>query len=235
MEEVIFVPANITGKKRIEKVINNAKKAITYNDWHEERFNNLVTQRNFSFILLLITLIALVASIIAVIEISASKSFDPFVISIDANTGMATVVKVDNEKILLADESLAKYFINKYLIARETYNEVDFGQLSRSTVRVFSTNNIFNQYVSYIRDNDPSKIYGQKNSTQLTIRSWSKLESNKYVVRFTISETQGSKKVFNKIAIVSIQYVSMKFNPAELEINPVGFQVTGYRVDNDNA
>lgn len=42
-------------------------------------------------------------------------------------------------------------------------------------------------------------------------------------------------RVFNKIAIVDIDYVAMELKDDERDINPVGFQVTGYRVDNDNS
>ena len=41
--------------------------------------------------------------------------------------------------------------------------------------------------------------------------------------------------VFHKIAIVEFQYIAMELSDKEKEVNPVGFQVTGYRVDDDNS
>lgn len=204
-------------------------------NWYEDRYSNILVQRNFIFFLLIISLISLLVSAIAIMIISTSKQFDPFVISIQEDTGAATIVKVVDNKVLLTDESLAKYFIKKYVVARESYNPVDFGVISKNVIRVLSSENIFWQYMSYVRLNDPSKIYGEKNSTYITAKSWSKIENNKYILRFTVTESQGNKNVYNKIAIIGIQYISMQLSPEELDINPVGFQVTGYKVDDDNS
>jgi type IV secretion system protein VirB8 len=55
------------------------------------------------------------------------------------------------------------------------------------------------------------------------------------MLRFSINETAGDRKVFHKIAVISFDYVAMQLTDAERDINPVGFQVNGYRVDNDNG
>jgi type IV secretion system protein VirB8 len=55
------------------------------------------------------------------------------------------------------------------------------------------------------------------------------------MVRFSINEISGDKKVFNKLALVDFQYVPMELVDADRDINPVGFQVNGYRVDDDNS
>jgi type IV secretion system protein VirB8 len=82
-------------------------------------------------------------------------------------------------------------------------------------------------------------MYGQTNTTYLTVKSWSKLESkteqNTYIIRFSVTETAGNKKIYNKIAVVSYAYIPMELTDAERDINPVGFQINGYRVDDDNS
>ena len=42
-------------------------------------------------------------------------------------------------------------------------------------------------------------------------------------------------KVFNKIAIVEFDYLPMELTDSDRDTNPIGFQVTGYRVDDDNS
>ncbi|MCF8462561.1 MAG: virB8 family protein [Rickettsiaceae bacterium] len=223
---------------------NNASKSVSYvkdsnsikpKGWYEERYEILLVQRNILSFLFVVSLLGIVLSIIAVLKISTSKEFDPFVISIDEKTGLTTVVKPLSRDILLSDRSLSQYFIKRYISARETYNVADFNSQSRSTVRVLSNNNVYWQYVGYIRDNDPSKKYADKNSTYLTVKSWSQMDKNKYIVRFTITETQGEMKTYNKIAIVVIDYITIELTPQELDINPVGFQVNAYKVDDDNS
>ena len=54
------------------------------------------------------------------------------------------------------------------------------------------------------------------------------------MLRFSINETSGAKKVFNRIAVVEFKYIPLALTESDKDINPVGFQVIGYRVDDDS-
>lgn len=230
--------------KSSDKAQNDAKSKqnqanplkITQN-WYEERADNLIVQRNLLIILLIILSIFMVISTLVIAFVVKSKQFDPFVIQLDDTTGRASVVEPISSPVLTADESLTRYFIKKYINARETYNFVDFTTLARTTIRLLSTSNVFYGYLGYIRDknNDPSLKYQENNTTYLVLKSWSKIASDKYIVRFSVNEATGNQTVYNKIAVVSYAYVPMQLTDSELDINPVGFQVNGYRVDDDNS
>jgi type IV secretion system protein VirB8 len=114
---------------------------------------------------------------------------------------------------------------------------VDFDTQAKTTVRLLSANSIYWDYRGYLKNEDvnPSIKYGQKNTTFLLVKSWSNLSENKYILRFSINETAGSRSVFNKIAIVEFKYVPMELTAKDKDINPIGFQVTGYRVDDDSS
>lgn len=230
--------------KSSDKAQNDAKNEqnqvnplkITQN-WYEERADKLIVQRNLLIILLVVLSIFMVISTLVIALVVKSKQFDPFVIQLDNTTGHASVVKPISPSILTTDESLTRYFIKKYINARETYNFGDFTDLARTTVRLLSTSNVFYDYLGYISDkkNDPSLKYKEDNTTYLVVKSWSKIASDKYIVRFSINESTGNHTVYNKIAVVSYAYVPMQLTDSELDINPVGFQVNGYRVDDDNS
>lgn len=206
-------------------------------NWYEERFDNIVVQRNLLLILLLILLCLSIVAVGTVAYVINSKRFDPFVIQIDDTTGMAKVVNPINSTVLGGNQALAQYFIKKYVIARETYNPVDFETEAMKTVRLLSANSIYWAFRGYLSNNEVNPVtkYGQKNTTFLIVKSWSKLSDNKYILRFSINETAGNKKVFNKIAVVEFNYLPMELTETERDINPIGFQVIGYRVDDDNS
>lgn len=222
--------------------INPGQNAIkATKNWYTERYDNLIVQRNLLFLLVIISLIIVITSIFAVIKVSTSKTFDPFVIEIEKDTGAAKVVNPTSDKQLTGDESLARYFMSKYLRARETYNPADFDDMTK-TVRIFSDRQVFRQYLGFIRDdlNNPILRYSNENSTFLNIKSWSKLSNNtdqniRYMVRFSVHETTGARRVFHKIAVIEFKYNSMELSADEMDINPLGFQVISYRVDNDNS
>lgn len=205
--------------------------------WYAERYETATTQRNWVFLLSLLCIIGIIASVFAVTKISLSKEFDPFVIQIDKNTGVAKVVNPLDSSALKGDDALARYFIKKYVVARETYNPIDFETTARQTVRLLSSPQIYGFYRGFISKeaNDPLAKYGQSNTTFMTIKSWSKLDTYRYVLRFAISETSGRNAVYHKIAIIDYTYEPMELAPGDEDINPVGFRITGYRVDDDQS
>jgi type IV secretion system protein VirB8 len=205
--------------------------------WFEERYEMALIQRNLVFFVASVSIITVAVAVFAVTKISLSKEFDPFVIQIENSTGLAKVVNPITSEILGGNEALARYFIKRYVISREAYNPVDFETRARQIVRLLSTSQVYNNYMGYIKDklNDPTILYGQKNTTYLTVKSWSKLDSKRYVFRFSITETVGDRKVLNKIAIIDYDYVPMSLSADDEDINPVGFQIKGYKVDDDNS
>ena len=205
--------------------------------WFEERYEIALIQRNIMVMVAILCLIAVSISVIGITKISLSKEFDPFVIQIDDNTGVARVVNPISLDTLSGKEELSKYFIKKYLIARETYNPVDFGDYAKKIVRLLSAPQIYGTYLNYIRskEHDPILLYGQKNTTSLNVKSWSKLNEGRYIVRFSLSESSGAMKVFNKISVLEYAYNDMSLTDADRDVNPVGFQITAYRVDDDNS
>lgn len=216
---------------------NQAQSVKEIRNWYEERFDNITVQRNLLFILLLVLLCLSIVSIGVVAYVINTKRFDPFVIQIDDTTGMAKIVNPINSKILNGNEALAQYFIKKYVVARETYNPVDFTTLAKKTVRLLSANSIYWEYRGYLKNEEvnPAIKYGQKNTTFLVVKSWSKLNDNKYILRFSANETAQARRVFNKIAVVEFKYIPMELTEKDKDINPLGFQVTGYRVDDDSS
>lgn len=206
-------------------------------NWYEERYDYAITQRNILLLILLVITVFTAILTLVIAFVINSKTFDPFVIQIDETTGEAKIVKPIDSSTLSGNETLAKYFIKKYVVARETYNFVDFDNITRQTIKLLSTQPIYRQYIGYALDEERSPFvkYGANNSTFLVVKSWSRLEGQKYLLRFSIHETTEQRNVYHKIAIVEFDYVTMTLTEDELDINPIGFQVIGYRVDDDNS
>ena len=171
-----------------ETAANKAPSA-NLDSWYKERYESILTQRNLLALLTVVSFLAVVAAILVVGKVSTSKSFSPFVIQIEERTGSAKVVNPVNSNLLSGNEALARYFIKKYLIARETYNPIDFENNVRKVVRLYSTPEIYRDFIGIIRNplNDPTILYGQKNTTYLRVKSFSRL-ADKYFVRYSIIE-----------------------------------------------
>jgi type IV secretion system protein VirB8 len=216
---------------------NNFNGVKSIKNWYENRSDNIIIQRNILLFLSFLLVILTILSILVVIFVVNSRTFDPFVIQVDNTTGVTTIVNPISSDILNGNDALAQYFIKKYVTARETYNPVDFDNLARKTISLLSSSQLYYSYIGYIRNksNDPLIKYGQQNTTFLVVKSWSKVANDKYILRFSINETDGEKRTYDKIAVISFNYQPMELSDSDRDINPVGFQVIGYRVDNDNS
>jgi len=205
--------------------------------WASERYESILTQRNLFVLITIIALGGLSIAMLSAVKIMNSKEIMPFVIQVDESTGTTTIVNPLGSEILSGNDSLSRYFIKKYISARETYNAADFDTVALKFVKLTLTDNLYFSYYRYIsnKETDPRKIYGATNSTYMKVKSWSKLENDKFICRFSIHETAGGLRVWNKIAIVKAKYVPMELDPEEQDMNPVGFQLTDYRVDEDES
>ena len=208
----------------------------SYRDWYSDRYETVVSQRNLLIVFSVLLFVAIIVSVAVVGKVSTSKSFSPFVIQIEERSGSAKVVNPADSNLLSGNESLTRYFIKKYVVARESYNPVDFESNIKKVVRLFSVPQVYRDLMGYIKNPeiDPSIVYAQKNTTYVKINSYNKLD-DKYFVRFSVIETGGAKNVFNKVATISVEFRAMELTDEEKDINPVGFQVTGYGVADDGS
>lgn len=207
-------------------------------NWNEDKHNIALVQRNILLVLLVIAMAVILVGLTVVWKVSVLRSFDPFVVQIDQQTGSAIVVNPISSDLLSGDESLTRYFIKKYISARESYNPADYEYNMKTVVRLFSTAEIYRIYLGEIRNvpgMDLAIKYGQGNTTVLNIKSWSRVDGGKYLVRFSLTESAVENKIYHKLAVLQVQYNAMNLKDEERDINPIGFQIISYKVDDDNS
>jgi type IV secretion system protein VirB8 len=218
-------PSNYEGDDLIREVKN----------WYSDRYESLLVQRNILFLFVIISVASIFSSIFIIGRIASSKTIEPFIVEIEDKTGITNVVNPLSRKDLTTDESLNTYFIVQYIRARETYNEADYKYNHSTVVRLLSAPKVNSEFIYSINSNpkNPINLYGAGNSTSLKLRSLQFLEQGKAQVRFTITENGGNRAVFNKIATLGFEYQQMELTPGERQVNPLGFQIIQYRVDDE--
>jgi type IV secretion system protein VirB8 len=219
-----------------KKSDTKSKSGLDVQNWYQDKYDSIRSQRNILVFGMFSGCIIVVLSLVMVVTVANSKKYEPFVVQVEKKTGLAKVLKPSVSDKISSSESINRYFIKKYLIAKETYNKVSLDR-AKKVVQLLSTSQIYRLHLQYIRreENNPTILYGDETATYLKIRSWSRVNENQYLVRFSIKEFGRRQGDFNKIALVEINYVDMETSEENLDINPIGFQVTGYRVDEDNS
>lgn len=189
--------------------------------------------------LLTLIVIALVAAICVMLPL---KKTEPFLIKVNESTGEATVLSIANVKDIPWSEAMDKYWLNQYVLARESYH---YRTLSHefNVVRLLSFPEVFDPYASQFGDNANSLELRLKDNQRIYTDILSIIprgednEGNKVAtVRFTkrLTDTKSGEELNRQTwnATISFEYLpNFAVEEPERLINPFGFKVTSYRVD----
>jgi type IV secretion system protein VirB8 len=155
---------------------------------------------------------------------------------VDNDTGMTTVLEPLKEKSLTENEAVTKFFIVKYVVARETYDPQDLNQ-NYERVRLMSTADEVGRFDDFIRgQNGPVETFKTTTTRIIRVSSVSFLNKNTAQVRFTATTRQiatNEKQESHWIATLSYRYVNTPLEEGERLDNPLGFQIKTYRIDQE--
>lgn len=218
-------------------------------NWYNDRYQFVLIQRN---ILALITLLALVCSIAATFSISQLvplKSVEPFVIQVDQKSGVTQVVDPLKARELTASESVNQYFMVQYVRARESYlGSPERNYYNYNLVRVLSDQSVFGKYQHEIilsNPDSPGSRLGAAGAREVKVVSMKFLdkknlpggeESRRYLIRSLVIEKAGGSlpKNMQKLILMEFKYTELELSIEDRYLNPIGFRVLSYRIDDDN-
>ena len=148
---------------------NNTSNSKT---WYEDRYQSLLIQRNLFFIIIVICIALIVISVVMVGVISNKREVQPMVIQVEDTTGITNIVNPDTNKEWTVNETMNKYFIYKYITARETYNVSTYEYNYNTVVRLMSSSQVYNDFATILSSPNTSPVvkYGANTSTTLAIR-----------------------------------------------------------------
>jgi len=168
----------------------------------------------------------------------SSKSLVPYVIEVEDKTGIPTIVEQLNQSSFTADVTLKRYFLYSFLKAAEGYNPGTFRDDYRK-LALFSTPGIFRSIQSKINprnENSPSAKIGNRGMIDVALKSISFSSPNTAIIRFrlkNIGSTPGFQDNRDMIADIEFKFTDLSLSSEERYINPLGFQVIKYVVDEE--
>jgi type IV secretion system protein VirB8 len=174
----------------------------------------------------------------------------PYVIMADAYTGTSSVARLTDDFVshrITANEAINRSNVAHFLLARESYDLNTINLHDWVTVLTMAAPNVATAYRLWVSPDNPDgpyKKYGKTQSIRVKILSIvlmgaaSNQTPRGATVRFQRSVFNNSNGVTqpldNKIATILFTYKpELQMNDQYRIENPLGFQVTEYRVDND--
>ncbi|EAH6015464.1 type IV secretion system protein [Campylobacter coli] len=215
---------------------NEFNTAIDY----EASFRYLIEKSNKrAWLIAFISIFIAIISIIAVVLLTPLKTIEPYVIRVDNTTGMVDILTMLDEKEIKANEALDKYFISTYVKAREGYYYELLNQDYLLT-QLMSSEKVANEYRAwYEGENARDQIL--KNSNEVNVQILSIVLGNSNGVKTSTIRAKIITKNLNtrglsestKVITLSYDYILAKASEENRILNPLGFKVTNYRIDEE--
>ncbi|HDZ5008026.1 TPA: type IV secretion system protein [Campylobacter jejuni] len=217
---------------------NDFNTAIDY----EASFRYLIEKSNKrAWLIAFVSIFIAIISIVAVVLLTPLKTIEPYVIRVDNTTGMVDILTMLDEKEISSNEALDKYFISQYVKAREGYYYELLNQDYLLT-QLMSSEKVANEYRAwYEGENARDQIL--KNSNEVNVQILSivlgqsngvKTSTTRAIITTKNLNTRGTSQT-TKVITLSYDYVLAKASEENRFLNPLGFKVLTYRIDDEVA
>ena len=205
-------------------------------DWEAARTSLLEKSQARAWRIAWVAVLTAVLPWVAIVLMMPLKQTVPYVIRVDNATGVPDIVTTMNHKDLAYDEVMDKYWVARYVRARQTYDWYTL-QDDYDTVGMLSDGPIAKVYAAqFSGENGLDKKNGNRVRVVTKILSVVPSGNGSATVRFVTqtsgTDSAGAAAVTNWVATVAYKYR----NPSMMKesyrlVNPFGFQVMSYRVD----
>ncbi len=176
----------------------------------------------------------------------------PFLVMADAYTGTATVARLRGTfqgETITSSEAINRSNVAQYVLARESYDSAVMGLRDWELVFVMSSSPVAQSMRQRYAGNNPQNpfvMYGRERAIRVKILSITPLgaESNGSfrgasvrIQRSLLDKRSGASSYLdNQLVTMRFEYKqNLALSEQDRILNPLAFQVTEYRVDNDYA
>ena len=206
-------------------------------DWETSRIEQIEKSERTAWNVAKGASVVAILAIIALVLLLPLKESIPYLVRVDKNTGFTDIVTTLHAKTITVDEAVDKYWLARFVRARETW-EWYTAQEDYDTVRLLSSSDVGRQYAKLFEGTDAvDKQYGQHTIASVDIQSVVPHGNGQATVRFQkkINRRDNgdtSAQVSNWVATIGYEYKPSGKMPEKDRLkNPLGFQAMSYRVD----
>ncbi len=213
-------------------------------NWYQDRYETVVIQRNFLFILIIALVIIFGFTILRVLKLNSEKVYEPFIVQIEENTGIIT--KVDNNKVrqLPAEKAVRNSSLVRYILSREGYNIAEYNFNYYQVVRLMSSEEVYKQFKSVVNPESKSSpiSLGFQYKIEAKVKSLIELDEKTNLIQIRLGKTKlptvgtaENAEEKNYIVTLEYQYRDLKLSETERFINPLGIQIVKYNIAEEQS
>ena len=173
---------------------------------------------------------------VAIAMMMPLKSVQPITLLVDRQTGFVQALDPVSPRRIAADEALTQAFLAQYVAAREGFDRATVSADYRR-VALWSAGRARSSYLGEMpatNPNSPLRRYSAGTVISVRVKSVSHLSDGTALVRFDTfrQDTNGYADTGQPwVSVIRYRYVDAPMQMEDRLVNPLGFQVTGYRRD----
>lgn len=166
------------------------------------------------------------------------KSVQPYLLTVDRQSGAVEPVTTVQKGQLTENEALMKAQLAGYVIARESFDSTDLAEQYRR-VQIMSARPVAQAYVANMAADNPESplnTLSPGDTVSVDVDSVSLISDNAALVRYTVTRSpQGGAggREARYVSAISFGFNGKPLRQADRFENPLGFQVTRYRRDEE--
>lgn len=207
--------------------------------WEQEIVKRAKRSRTLAWFVTMIFAIITLLSLTALVMLVPLKSFEPYIVEVDRNTGYLEVKSGLTRPAKLTDQqAVTQANIVRYIRSREGYDpftvEENFG-----IAALLSTGNAareIQELYSAANPRNPTRVYGKNRKVTIDIKSVTFPNSSTALVRFSSTEKSDAEQIVRHfIAVARYRYTDTPATNEWRFENPLGFHVYDYRRDQETV
>lgn len=206
--------------------------------WNRDRVQAMHSSRRIAWWVAGIAAAIALLEAIALVLLTPLKTVEPYTLMVDKTTGYVQALKPLEQSKVAPDAALTQSFLVQYVIAREGFDMATLNANYRK-VALFSTDSARSSYLQQMQASNPASplaLYPRTTIVDVRVKSVSPIGPNAELVRFeTVRADAGAQPQPPAawVAVVRYRYSNAPMSLDERFINPLGFQVTSYRKDQE--
>jgi type IV secretion system protein VirB8 len=208
-------------------------------DWMERTLEQERRGRTTAWIIACILIIVCFAQAAAIAVMLPLKEVVPYTVLVDKQTGYVETARGIRLGDLAEDEAIVQSMLAQYILARETFDPADFAD-RYDRVALWSLGTARDDYVAQYQAGAPDSVLGgirPGTVLKIVVKKIDLLSNDTARVRFEAErrDTGAAPVRSDWQSTVSFRFTGAPMRMEDRLLNPLGFQVTGYRRDPEVA
>ena len=206
--------------------------------WNRDRVSAMHSSRRIAWWIAGVAAAIALLEAIALVLLTPLKTVEPYTLMVDKTTGYVQALKPVDQATISPDAALTQSFLVQYVIAREGFDMVTLNANYRK-VALFSAETARSSYLQQMQVSNPASpiaSYPRTTTIDTRVKSVSPIGKGAALVRFdTVRSDAGAQPQSPNswVAVIRYRYSQAQMSLDDRFVNPLGFQVTSYRKDQE--